>query len=116
IGGFDQQTRNLFAGNAEAYVVQLQRAGLIRGDLPVSIVLYMMAALKVGIITAPELVGQERMPAIEQLTEAISDLMRRWLEPEQLPSESETGKHLLAELLANVQDIEEHRESKRKRG
>ncbi len=107
IGGFDPQTRNLLAGNAEEYVVQLQRAGLIRQDLSVSVVLYLMAALKVGVITAPEVTGMERMPPMEELTEAISDLVRRWLEPEQLPSESEAGKQLLAELLENVQNIGE---------
>lgn len=115
IGGFDPQTRNQLVGNAEEYVVQLQRAGLIRADLPVPVVAYMMAALKIGVITAPDLVGKEYMPEMEQLTEAISDLMRRWLEPEQLPSDSETGKQLLAELLENVQDIGESRLSKGER-
>ncbi len=115
IGGFDPQTRNQLVGNAEEYVVQLQRAGLIRADLPVPVVAYMMAALKIGVITAPDLVGKEYMPEMEQLTEAISDLMRRWLEPEQLPSESETGKRLLAKLLENVQDIGESRLSKGER-
>jgi AcrR family transcriptional regulator len=111
LGGFDPQTRNLLAGNAEEYVVQLQRAGLIRQDLPVPVVLYLMAALKIGVITAQDLTGQERMPPMEELTEAISDLMRRWLEPERLPSESEAGKQLLANLLENVRSIAEHHES-----
>jgi AcrR family transcriptional regulator len=115
IGGFDPQTRNLLAGNAEEYVVQLQRAGLIRQDLSVSVVLYLMAALKVGVITAPEITGLERMPPMEELTEAISDLMRRWLEPEQLPAGSDAGKQLLADLLENVQGITEHRASKGER-
>lgn len=115
IGGFDSQTRDQLAGNAEEYVVQLQRAGLIRADIPVPVVLYLMAALKVGVITAPDLTGLDRMPPMDQLTEAISDLMRRWLEPEQLPSESATGKQLLADLLDNVQDIAEHRDSKGER-
>lgn len=111
ISGFDLQTRDQLVGNAEEYVVQLQRAGLIRGDIPVPVVLYLMTALKVGVITAPDLTGLERMPAMDQLTEAISDLVRRWLEPEQLPSESATGKQLLADLLDKVQDIAEHRDS-----
>ena len=110
INGFDLQTRDQLLGNAEEYIVQLQRAGLIRSDIPVPVVLYLMSALKVGVITAPDLTGLERMPAMEQLTEAISDLVRRWLEPEQLPSESATGKQLLADLLDKVQDIGEHRD------
>ena len=115
IGGFDSQTRNQLVGNAEEYVAQLQRAGLIRTDLPVSVITYLMAAIKVGVISAPELTGQEYTPSMEQLTEAISDLIRRWLEPKQLPSESEVGKQLLADLLEHVQDIAEHRESKGER-
>ncbi len=115
IGGFDSHTRDQLAGNAEEYIVQLQRAGLIRVDIPVPVILYLMTALKVGVITASDLTGLEHMPPMEQLTEAISDLMRRWLEPEQLPSDSATGKRLLADLLDNVQDIADHRDPKGKR-
>jgi len=115
IKGFDHDTRDQLIGNAEEYVVQLQRAGLIRTDIPVSVVLYLMSALKVGVLTASDFTGLDRMPALDQLTEAISDLVRRWLEPEQLPSESATGKQLLADLLDNVQDIAEHRDPKGER-
>ncbi len=115
IGGFDPQTRDQLTGNAEEYVVQLQRAGLIRTDIPARVITYLMAALKVGVITAPDLTGKEYMPPMERLTEAISDLFRRWLEPERLPDDSEAGKRLLAELLENVQDIGESHLSKRER-
>ena len=43
---------------------------------------------------------------MEQLTEALSDLIRRWLEPEQLPSQSDAGKQLLSELLEKVKEPE----------
>ena len=39
---------------------------------------------------------------MEQLTEALSDLIRRWLEPEQLPSKSDVGKQLFTEYLDKV--------------
>ena len=111
LGGFDPQTREQLAGNATDYVVQLQRAGLIRADLPVSLITYMMAALKMGVVNAPDLVGKDRMPPLEQVTDAVSDMIRRWLEPERLHSESEAGKRLLADLLEKVQDIADPRES-----
>ena len=111
LNGFDLQTRNQLVGNAEEYVVQLQRAGLIRSDIPVPVVLYLMTSLKIGVLTTSDFMGLEHVPPMEGLTEAISDLVRRWLEPEQLPSESATGKQLLADLLDKVQDIGEHRDS-----
>jgi AcrR family transcriptional regulator len=84
------------AGEADAYVLQMQEAGLIRADIPASSITYLLTALKVGMINAPELIGQDKLPALEELTEVLSDLIRRWLEPEHLPSGSEAGKRLYA--------------------
>jgi AcrR family transcriptional regulator len=106
VGAFDQETRDQLVGNADAYVAQMQQARLIRADLPVSVITYLMSALKVGIINSSDFIGQDNMPSMEQLTEALSDLMRRWLEPEQAPGTSDAGKQFLAEWLENVQYIE----------
>ena len=84
-------------GNADTHVAQLKAAGLIRADLPVSTITYVMGALKLGIIHASDVVSTASVPSMEQLTEAISDLMRRWLEPEHPPADSAAGKHILAE-------------------
>ena len=51
---------------------------------------------------SPDIIGQEHLPSMEQLTEALSDLIRRWLEPEQLPSKSDVGKQLFTEYLDKV--------------
>lgn len=93
-------------GNADAHIAQLQRAGLIRADLPVSTITFLMGALKVGIINVAELGGQVPTPSMEQLAEALSDLMRRWLEPEHLPSDSTVGKRLMVDWLEQVNEIE----------
>ena len=42
----------------EAYIVQLQQAGLIRADLPVSIIAFVTSALKIGLINTPDLFGR----------------------------------------------------------
>jgi AcrR family transcriptional regulator len=100
-------TVNQLAGNAEAHIAELQRAGLIRDDLPVPIITFLIGALKIGIVTSPDIMDQELTPSTEELTEALSDLMRRWLEPEQLPADTTVGKHIVAEWLRDVNEIEQ---------
>jgi hypothetical protein len=43
---------------------------------------------------------------MEQLTDAISDMLRRWLEPEQLPSDTAVGKQLVTEWWEKVKEVE----------
>jgi hypothetical protein len=88
--------------DTDTYLVQLQNAGLIRSDLPVSLITYLMTAIKVGVIYLPDILGQQYMPALPQLADGLGDLMRRWLEPEQLPGDSEAGKQSLNELLEKI--------------
>jgi AcrR family transcriptional regulator len=105
MGAFDQKTIHQLFGNAEEYITQLQQAGLIRADLPVPVITFLIGSLKLGIINASDLGGQEHIPSTEVLTEAISDLMRRWLEPERLPSDSAVGKHIMVEWLDKTNEI-----------
>jgi AcrR family transcriptional regulator len=95
------------AGDYEEYIVQLQRAGLIRSDLPVSVITYLTSALKIGLINMPDVLSQEPRPSVQQLTESISDLIRRWLEPDQPPSDREVGKRFLVEWLEKLKAVEE---------
>ncbi len=106
LGAYDPGFLNQLVGDADAYFVQLQHAGLIRADIPASIITYLLTALKVGVINSPDIFSQEQLPSMEQLTEAISDLVRRWLEPEQLPSKSDAGKQLWTEFLDKVKESE----------
>jgi AcrR family transcriptional regulator len=103
----DRRTLSQLVGNAEEHITRLQQAGLIRADLPVDVVTYLIGALKIGIIHVSDLIDQEHMPSTEQLTEAISDLMRRWLEPQDRKGDSETGKQIMSEWLEQVSEISE---------
>lgn len=105
LDGLDQGTRDRLSGNGEEYVAHLQRVGLIRSDLAPGIIAYVMSALKIGLVHAPDFTGPDRAPSMEAQTEAVSDLLRRWLEPETLPTNTEEGKQLLANLLTNVQGV-----------
>jgi AcrR family transcriptional regulator len=106
LGAYDPDFLNQLVGDADAYFDQLQHAGLIRADIPASIITYLLTALKVGIINSPDIMSQEHLPSMEGLAEALSDLIRRWLEPEQLPNKSDAGKQLWTEYLDNVKKSE----------
>lgn len=105
ISTFDPETLRQLLGNGEEHVGQLQRAGLIRSDLPVPLITYLIGALKIGIIHAAGLMDAEHQPSREQLAEGLSDLMRRWLEPEQLPSDSDAGKRIMSEWMEQANAI-----------
>ncbi|MFL5590890.1 MAG: TetR/AcrR family transcriptional regulator [Ktedonobacteraceae bacterium] len=102
LGAYDPGFLHQLVGDADAYFDQLQQAGLIRADLPASTITYLLTSLKVGMFNSPDIIGQEHLPSMEQLTEALSDLIRRWLEPEQLPNKSDVGKQLFTEYLDKV--------------
>src|SRR5438128_2563784 len=53
LGAYDPGFLNQLVGDADAYFVQLQQAGLIRADIPASIITYLLTALKVGMINSP---------------------------------------------------------------
>ncbi|MBO0780408.1 MAG: hypothetical protein J2P37_16400, partial [Ktedonobacteraceae bacterium] len=105
-----EQALHQLVGYSDTYVVHLQQAGLIRPDLPVPIITYLMAILKVGMIAAPDLLGQEYLPPMEQVGGALSDLLHRWLSPAQLPPDTTTGKQFLSDWLDNVLEMGEHHE------
>ena len=106
-GAFEPATVQQMQGDYEAYIVQLQEAGLIRADLPVSVITYVTSALKVGLINTPDLLGPEQTPSLDQLNEAISDLIRRWLQPDRPPSDQEAGKRFAAAWLEKLLEIEQ---------
>ncbi len=106
LGSFDQSFLNQLFGETDTYIVELQRAGLVRTDIPAPVITYMLTVLKFGIMNSSDLISQERVPDMEQLTETLSDLIRRWLEPGQLPSETESGKQLFSGLMEKVKESE----------
>jgi AcrR family transcriptional regulator len=105
---FEPGTIQQYMGDYAEYIAQLQRVGLIRGDLPVPVITFLTGSLQIGIINASDLFGAEQTPSLEELAEAISDLIRRWLEPERLPSDTSVGKDLLAAWLEKVRVTDEH--------
>jgi AcrR family transcriptional regulator len=105
-GAFQSGMLQQLTKDYEAYIVQLQQAGLIRSDIPAPVISFLTGALKIGVINTPDIYGQDQRPSMEQLTDAISDMLRRWLEPEHLPSDTSAGKQLVTEWWEKVQEVE----------
>ncbi len=97
-------TAELF-GNSETQIERLQAAGLIRDDVAPSVIAFMITSLKLGIIDAAALTPA---PTPGELTEALSDVMRRWLEPATPPTDSSEGKRIIAEWLEQTNAIFGH--------
>ena len=104
LGAMEPDALQQLVGSGEAYLGALQRAGLIRADLPVPVIAYLLGALKVGLFSSPELHRQAHLPSLDQLTEAFSDLIRRWLEPEHPSGTSDIGKQLWTEYLDRIKE------------
>lgn len=92
-GTFDKEVISQYVADFHLSIAQLQQSGQIRADLPAPVITFLIGALKIGIINLPDLIGQEQIPSMEQLTEAISDLTRLWLEPEQPPRNRRGEEH-----------------------
>ncbi len=105
IGGSEPTLFNQLLGDTDSYFAQLQEAGLIRKDISASIITYLLTALKIGVIHSPDLFSQEHQPSMEQLAEVVSDMIRGWLEPAQLPEQTDSGKQMFTELLDKVKDL-----------
>ena len=105
VDSLDPGTVSELYGNSEAQIERLQGAGLIRGDLPAHIVSFFITSLKIGIIDAAALAPAVRAPTPDELTDALSDLMRRWLEPDRPPADSTVGKRIIGEWLEQTNAI-----------
>ncbi len=105
IDAFDQQTLNQLFDHTEESLTRLQSVGLVRADLSVSVITFLIGALKLGLIYAADFAGQAHTPSTEQLAEAISDLIGRWLEPARLPGDSAAGKEIWNTWLETTSEI-----------
>ncbi len=63
--------------------------------------------VKIDLINTRGCAGSEQTPSPEHLTEAISGLIRRWLEPDRSSSDREAGKRFAAERMERLQEIEQ---------
>jgi AcrR family transcriptional regulator len=111
VDSLDAGTVSHLFGNSEAQIERLQGAGLIRSDLSPRVVTFMISSLKLGIVEASRFAPAVQEPTQGELTDALSDLMRRWLAPERPPADSERGKHIMAEWLQQTDAIFDQSES-----
>jgi AcrR family transcriptional regulator len=105
VDSLDSGTVSELFGNSESQIERLQGVGLIRSDLPPHLVSFFITSLKIGIIDAGSFAPAVRAPTPDELTEALSDLMRRWLEPARPVGDSTVGKRIIAEWLEQTNAI-----------
>jgi len=92
-------------GTSEEQIAAMQRADLIRRDVPTRVVLVLLGALKLGIIGSNQLLLTGQTPTTQELTDGLSDLMRRWLQPEGARGVSAEGKAIMKEWMKMVVSI-----------
>lgn len=105
VDSLDPATVSGLFGNSEAQFEQLRQAGLIRSDLSPRMVTFLITSLKLGIIEASRLAPAVQSPRPDELTEALSELMRRWLTPEEPPADAEEGRRIIAQWLDRTNAI-----------
>ncbi len=99
---YDPQTMGGMIAASDTYFAQLQKEGLIRSDIPPSIISYMIAVMKVGIFNTPDVYGLNNVPTIHQITESLSEIVQKWLEPGQIPQTTSQGKAILGDFVNNI--------------
>jgi len=105
VDSLDPRTVSELFGNSESQIARLQAAGMIRRDLGPGLVTFMITSLKLGIIEAARFAPAVQSPRPDELAETLSELMRRWLEPERPPDDAEEGKRIIAEWLGQTNAI-----------
>ena len=105
IEALGSSTVSRLIGTSEEQIAAMQHANLIRRDVPTRVVLALLGALKLGIISSSQLLLAGQAPTAQELTDGLSDLMRRWLQPEGGSGVSAEGKAIMKEWMKMVVSI-----------
>jgi TetR/AcrR family acrAB operon transcriptional repressor len=81
-----------------AFMSQFQEAGIIRSDINVAAVSYLMNAMRHGLLNIDVAILNGEMPPIDELMEVLLDMLASYLEPED-GGDSETGKQIIRDVM-----------------
>lgn len=96
---------------AQAYVEQMQAAGLIRSDIPANLVTYMLAAIRFGVLTMDDSIQISNPPSIEAIGDLVATMLDKTFAPE--GGDSEAGKAAFARLIEYGKAVIEERRKRR---
>jgi len=96
IEALGSSTLKRLIGTSEELIAAMQRANLIRREVPIRVVLVLLDALKMGIISSSRLLLTGQTPT-QELTDGLGDLIRRWLQPDAGGRVSAKGKAIMKE-------------------
>jgi AcrR family transcriptional regulator len=87
-----------------AFMVQFQEAGIIRRDININAVSYLMNAFRYGLLNSNRVMWDVEAPPIDELMEVLLDMFADYLEPED-GGDSETGKQIIRDMMRQYDEI-----------
>lgn len=117
LGSYIRKPDNLYqAGGGGSmrheFLQMMQEAGAIRKDINTKVYAHIMNMLAFGLVSMDEVINPEDIPPIDDLIEAIGDMMDKTLSPEE-GADSEVGKVVIRQMSEAAQkQFEQMRKSK----
>jgi AcrR family transcriptional regulator len=104
IGNYLRKADNVFAWMQSSsitvdFIRALQAAGAVRRDVNPVVTGHLLEALSYGQLTMGDFKPTDQLPALSEVTEALADMMDRWLSPED-GGNSEAGKEVIRQIVA----------------
>jgi len=94
----------------DQFIVALQEAGVVRRDLSPQMVVYLLSVVRYGFIRVDEILSQEAIPSLDDISVALPDFIARALDPPQGVNK-EAGKRIIAGYMAHIKQMIEARKA-----
>lgn len=104
LGSYIRKPNNLFQASGggsmrHEFLKMMQDVGAIRKDIDTKVYAHIMNMLAFGLVSMDEIVNPDDIPPMDELIEAIGDIMNRALTPED-GGDSEAGKAVIRQISA----------------
>ena len=117
LGSYIRKPNNIYKASGgsmrQEFLQMMQDAGAIRQDINTKVYAHIMNMLAFGLVSMDEVINPESIPPIDELIEAIADIMDRALTPEK-GADSEAGKAIIRQISETAkQQFEQMRKPKK---
>jgi TetR/AcrR family acrAB operon transcriptional repressor len=99
----------------EDFVKQFQEAGLLRADLSVDMIVYILSLVRYGLLRVDEVLAPEDLQPLDEAGFVLADILEKGLVPSE-GGDKEAGKRIISEWLTQTQIVleEQRRRTTRK--
>lgn len=94
----------------EQFIIALQEAGVVRRDLSPQMVVYLLSVVRYGFIRVDEILAQDAIPSLDDISAALPDFIDRALAPPEGVNR-EAGKRIIAVYMAHIKQMIEARKA-----